>query len=578
MATSSGNDAGAALESIHQQNQSANDETQEEEGTATHQPSALKCHIKTCTENVDTPLLSCANTKCSRFLHQSCFRDCVLSKHLNALTGFEDGCKVVCTKTCFTKHESQQRGEAKKKLAAEKKASVPEPAKIAWNKDGKNGSDDPNHSEKLLVAWMQDGNNWANFRGGNQQGKTKKQYCKEIAKIINDSGVRQVRSPKDVENKINTIQNQFKIAFDWSQNTGAGLKADDDFVGFEDGCKKRCKYWDELIEVMGSRAASRPGFSTDDMDQASVDYDNNNESGEEGDNDMSTFSNGSSNLSSSDEDEVVVTKTKKSAARRKSSSTLCSNNSAKCAVISTKKSTQHNESVLTSDSDDACEVIGTKKAKSLPHINGMTSDSMDEEIGKLEKSDYKKSYETVDASSSEDEAEPKKVSASSTFNINDSDCDSKTKTPRRQKKSKQRCHKEKRTSAGGKENGNKSSTNKKRPSSTPLALKTAKKKKGGRKGKKGDADSDMIDALLGKDTKKLLQKSAEQRKSAQREQHRHNKAMEAAAKNPLQRIELMQKWDEIKDESWVNEETIKLAFPPDMAEYFIQKYKESCCE
>jgi len=59
------------------------------------------------------------------------------------------------------------------------------------------------------------------------------------------------------------LEKSFRKAKDWSEATGSGLKETDP-GSFEDNLKRRCQYWDELVDVMGNRASTRPGFTTDD--------------------------------------------------------------------------------------------------------------------------------------------------------------------------------------------------------------------------------------------------------------------------------------------------------------------------
>ena len=79
-----------------------------------------------------------------------------------------------CTKTCY--------------LAGNKKANKQH---LAWDKDGKMGASDPNHSMSFLIAWLTVPGNVSKWRGSRDNaGKTKHNISCLIAEHINRQGVR----------------------------------------------------------------------------------------------------------------------------------------------------------------------------------------------------------------------------------------------------------------------------------------------------------------------------------------------------------------------------------------------------
>jgi hypothetical protein len=72
---------------------------------------------------------------------------------------------------------------------------------MAWNKDGKLGPNDPNHSERILIDWLTTPGNYSMFRGNDNRGTRKRQYALLIANKIKAAGVRRVRTKKDVIKK-----------------------------------------------------------------------------------------------------------------------------------------------------------------------------------------------------------------------------------------------------------------------------------------------------------------------------------------------------------------------------------------
>ena len=59
-----------------------------------------------------------------------------------------------------------------------------------WDKDGKDGRDDPNHSLSFLVAWLIVPGNYDKWRGGRENcGRTKRAIANEIDVHIAEQGV-----------------------------------------------------------------------------------------------------------------------------------------------------------------------------------------------------------------------------------------------------------------------------------------------------------------------------------------------------------------------------------------------------
>jgi hypothetical protein len=118
---------------------------------------------------------------------------------------------VVCTKMCYKKAEKARNGAAA----------------LLWNKDGRNGPDDPINSEAILIQWLVTPGNYSRYRGKNNSGKTKIQYADEIAKKITDAGVRVKRDKEKVKAKISHIENCFRSAHDFAfTETGCRNKRD----------------------------------------------------------------------------------------------------------------------------------------------------------------------------------------------------------------------------------------------------------------------------------------------------------------------------------------------------------------
>jgi hypothetical protein len=166
---------------------------------------------------------------------------------------------VLCTKKCLDKYQHEKT------------------AKPGWHSDGKDGPDDNVNSLSILLDWlMTPGNYSLRWRGKCKDGKSKSQVGKEIADLINDSGIRVKRTSQQVVCKIQHIERQFKSAHDFATSeTGAGLEVNDK-GSFADKLRQKCPFYDELLEHFDDRAsATAKATSDDNLDSEfdSTDYD-----------------------------------------------------------------------------------------------------------------------------------------------------------------------------------------------------------------------------------------------------------------------------------------------------------------
>ena len=112
----------------------------------------------------------CSNEGCKKIVTHKCYLALLVPGHkLKEQPG-----KLYCTKNCY--------------VAGNKKDNA---VPLAWVKDGKNGSDDPNNSMTLLIRWLVCPGNLAKLRGDCYNGgKSKSKISLEIAESINKQGVR----------------------------------------------------------------------------------------------------------------------------------------------------------------------------------------------------------------------------------------------------------------------------------------------------------------------------------------------------------------------------------------------------
>jgi hypothetical protein len=98
-----------------------------------------KCSKRGCSEEGVTGL--CKADGCNKWIHYTCYVSFVLKKNnLQPLLSTDGSEFVLCTKVCHNKIHKQLTS-----------------TRLLWDKDGKNGSDDPIISESILLTWLMTG-------------------------------------------------------------------------------------------------------------------------------------------------------------------------------------------------------------------------------------------------------------------------------------------------------------------------------------------------------------------------------------------------------------------------------------
>jgi hypothetical protein len=88
-------------------------------------------------------------------------------------------------------------------------------------------------------------------------------FCQVIAATIKAAGVRKELSAKDIMNKIGYIEESFKRARDWAENTGQGVKESGGHASFEKKVRDRCKWYFDLYPIFGARSSSQPRMTSE---------------------------------------------------------------------------------------------------------------------------------------------------------------------------------------------------------------------------------------------------------------------------------------------------------------------------
>jgi hypothetical protein len=128
-----------------------------------------KCKIVKCPGHADlADHLPCSNEGCVKLVTVGCYLGLAATHNLEVVEG-----SCFCTKTCY--------------ISSHKKSSQ---LQRAWEKDGKEGKDDPNNSMAFLIAWLIVPGNYDKWRGGRENcGRTKKVLADEIGVHIASQGV-----------------------------------------------------------------------------------------------------------------------------------------------------------------------------------------------------------------------------------------------------------------------------------------------------------------------------------------------------------------------------------------------------
>ena len=212
-----------------------------------------KCDALGCTGTLEDALKPCQGFNCSKHAHGSCYRRLLERYNVEPLVDPANGeTIIVCSKTCYNKV---------------KKSIVQQPSnRIPWDKDGKEGPNDTNNSLRILLDWLLQEGNYRKFRGGTEsKGMRKIDYGKSLSLRMRDAGCRVPRSADAVVKKIQELETKFVQAHDWANNTGQGVKEQDGEQTFENLVKQRCKWYFELLPIMGDRSKATPAVTTDDL-------------------------------------------------------------------------------------------------------------------------------------------------------------------------------------------------------------------------------------------------------------------------------------------------------------------------
>jgi hypothetical protein len=189
-------------------------------------------------------LMACAGCCGVNLIHYTCYQGIVLLRFKVQPLMEEEDEIVVCSKRCYNKIEKTQK---------DKKKNVPSSNRIPWDTDGPNPGIS---SHAIIIEWLTTSTNYDRWRGDTVKGKNKKGMAGEIVSILKANKIF-IRTTDHVHVRINAYEAKFKETYEWTQNTGQGVKEVDP-LGYKATINKRCPYFYHLFDVMMDRNNLKP--------------------------------------------------------------------------------------------------------------------------------------------------------------------------------------------------------------------------------------------------------------------------------------------------------------------------------